>query len=592
MLKRLFCYAGNYKKNFYKSLIFITVGSISEVLAFAGVYYAMDGIIANNASGRLFLWCGGAVVFFYLLKCVLFPMGLDSSHLFAYHVLYRLRLSFAEKITRLPLGEVILRGPGSYRQNFVDDIEQVEILLAHGLPEGIPYLITCIVVYISLFIADYRLGLLGLLHLPVGLFTMTRMVMGSVRINDVYYESIRKLNKSIIEYVAGMKVIKIFGSSLKSYEKVNRVIDEHEAITASWFKENLNNMAIFQSVMPSTVLFVLPVGLYWVYKGTLSLSLLLFGLVLLFSISTPLLKIMELFPAIYHLRKKILVLEEGFKSEELIAKEGGAISRENHISLHDVRFSYEKAEVLHGISLHIKEGERVAFVGESGSGKSTLAKLILHYWDVDSGQVLVGGKDIREITVERLMDRIGFVSQDNFLFNISIKDNIQVGRPEASWEEIIRAAKIAQCHDFILGLSRGYDTMAGDCGDKLSGGERQRITIARAILKNAPIVILDEATSFTDPENEKKINEGIAHLTEGKTLIVIAHKLSSVKDFDRLYLMDKGYLVDYGTHDKLLNCPLYANLWERYLKSSGYEFDVKEQRDVSCTETNYEYGGR
>lgn len=272
-------------------------------------------------------------------------------------------------------------------------------------------------------------------------------------------------------------------------------------------------------------------------------------------------------------------MEAGFQSKELTAHSGGAVLG-NDIQLNDVCFSYEAAEVIHGVRIHINEGERVAFVGESGSGKSTLAKLIMHYWDVDSGEVLVGGRDIRETTVEMLMERIGFVSQDHFLFNISIKDNIQIGRPEATDEEIFRAAEIAQCHDFILGLEHGYDTMAGDCGDKLSGGERQRITIARALLKNAPIVILDEATSSTDPENEKKINQGIAHLTEGKTLIVIAHKLSSVMDFDRLYLIDKGRLADSGTHEQLLRNPLYANLWERYVQSSGYEFDVKEQRNV------------
>lgn len=579
MLKRLFYYAGQYKRNFYISLVLITAGSISEVLAFVGVYYAMDAVIGNTADSFRLLVCGAAIIFFYLLKCVLFPKGLDFSHKFAYHVLCRLRLRFAEKITRLPLGEVLSKGAGSYRQNFVDDIEQIEILLAHGLPEGIPYLITCIVVYIALFLGDYRLGLLGLLHLPIGLLSMTRMALGSVKVNDSYYESIRKLNKSIIEYVAGMKVIKIFGSSVKSYEKVNQVIDEHEGVALGWFKGNLTNMAVFQSVMPSTVLFVLPVGLYMVYKETLSLPLFLFGLVLLFSISSPLLKLMEFFPAIYHLQKKIAVLEAGFQSKELTAHSGGAV-RGNDIQLNDVCFSYEAAEVIHGVRIHIKEGERVAFVGESGSGKSTLAKLIMHYWDVDSGEVLVGGRDIRETTVEMLMERIGFVSQDHFLFNISIKDNIQIGRPEATDEEIFRAAEIAQCHDFILGLEHGYDTMAGDCGDKLSGGERQRITIARALLKNAPIVILDEATSSTDPENEKKINQGIAHLTEGKTLIVIAHKLSSVMDFDRLYLIDKGGLADSGTHEQLLRNPLYANLWERYVQSSGYEFDVKEQRNV------------
>lgn len=579
MLKRLFYYAGQYKRNFYISLVLITAGSISEVLAFVGVYYAMDAVIGNTADSFRLLVCGAAIIFFYLLKCVLFPKGLDFSHKFAYHVLCRLRLRFAEKITRLPLGEVLSKGAGSYRQNFVDDIEQIEILLAHGLPEGIPYLITCIVVYIALFLGDYRLGLLGLLHLPIGLLSMTRMALGSVKVNDSYYESIRKLNKSIIEYVAGMKVIKIFGSSVKSYEKVNQVIDEHEGVALGWFKGNLTNMAVFQSVMPSTVLFVLPVGLYMVYKETLSLPLFLFGLVLLFSISSPLLKLMEFFPAIYHLQKKIAVLEAGFQSKELTAHSGGAV-RGNDIQLNDVCFSYEAAEVIHGVRIHIKEGERVAFVGESGSGKSTLAKLIMHYWDVDSGEVLVGGRDIRETTVETLMERIGFVSQDHFLFNISIKDNIQIGRPEATDEEIYRAAEIAQCHDFILGLEHGYDTMAGDCGDKLSGGERQRITIARALLKNAPIVILDEATSSTDPENEKKINQGIAHLTEGKTLIVIAHKLSSVMDFDRLYLIDKGRLADSGTHEQLLRNPLYANLWERYVQSSGYEFDVKEQRNV------------
>lgn len=286
---------------------------------------------------------------------------------------------------------------------------------------------------------------------------------------------------------------------------------------------------------------------------------------------------MNFFPVLYNITKKIEILEKQFEQPEIKAEHEETEIESTDITFEDVTFAYEDTNILDCMSFHIKKNQKIGIVGESGSGKSTIGKLLMHYWDVNSGSIKLGGVDIRKMSLSKLMEHISYVSQDNFLFNCSIRENLLIAKPDATEEELINACKAACCHDVIMGLENGYDTNVGDSGNKLSGGERQRITIARAILKNADIVILDEATSFTDAQNDALINKAVRNLAKDKTLITIAHKLSNVVDMDKIMLIDRGKLIAFASHEELLENQIYKNLWGRYVKTVGYKFKNKEE---------------
>lgn len=575
MLKKIFSYSGKYKKNAYMAVLFILCSVFSEVGAFYMVYRIIQGMIDKSSFEEIVPWAIG-VLAAYALKSLFFSVGLDQSHIFAYNTLCNIRRKLAAKLKNVSLGAVMEKGAGSYRQNFVDDIESIELLLAHGLPEGLPYAVSCISVYIVIFIVDWRMGLLSLVTLPIGFAAMCGMAVSGVKKSEKYRESLINLNKSIIEYVAGMEVVKIFNKTRQSGKKITNAITEYRDFTADWYKSNFDYMAVFQSVTPSTIAAMLPVGMYMVHKGTIELPVLLFCIMLALSISMPLLKIMNFFPLIYNVVTKLEILEKQFEQPEIKTGNKDFEVKSSDIEFCNVSFAYEDATVLDDISFKIEKNQKIGVVGESGSGKSTIGKLLMHYWDVNNGCIKIGGVDIRDISLPKLMERISYVSQENFLFNTSIRENLLIAKPDATQEEIENACKAACCHDVIIGLEKGYDTNAGDSGNKLSGGERQRITIARAILKNADIVILDEATSFTDAKNDALINKAIRNLAKDKTLITIAHKLSNVKDMDKIMLIDKGKLVACAPHEQLLEQPIYKSLWERYVKTIGYKFQVKE----------------
>jgi ABC-type multidrug transport system fused ATPase/permease subunit len=576
MLKKLFSYAGDYRKNGYLAVLYILLSVISEISTFYIVYLLINIIIEGELTLNIILYYGVAIIILYGLKSTLFSLGLDNSHIFAYNTLFNIRKKFAMKIKKISLGTILTKGAGGYRQNFVDDIENIELLLAHGLPEGLPYFISCITVYIALFIVDFRIGLLSLITIPIGIIAMGGMVKSGTEKQEQYHKSLVNLNNSIIEYVKGMEVVKIFNKTKISNKKINDAIVSYRDFTVGWYKNNWNYMAVFQSVVPSTVAFILPCGLYMVYNGTLELSVLLFCIILALSISTPLLKLMNYFPVLHNVINKIEKLEQQFDQPEIKVGNSDNMVKSNDIEFNDVTFSYDNTQVIKNMNFKIKENSKIGIVGESGSGKSTIGKLMMHYWDIDSGQILFGGVDIRDISLKELMSRVSYVSQDNFLFNMSIKDNLLIAKPDATDEEIIKACKYAQCYDLIMSLDDGFNTNVGDCGSKLSGGERQRITIARAILKDSSVIILDEATSYTDPENNVLIDKAIMHLTENKTLITIAHKLKTMKDMDNIILVDEGKLVDFAPHEKLLNNDIYKNLWNRHVRSLEYKFNVKE----------------
>lgn len=576
MLKKIFSYAGKYKKNGYTAVILILLSVLSEITAFYLVYCIIKELISGlSAFNSVSIYVVGIFIA-YLLKSTLFSFGLDQSHVFAFNTLCNIRKALAKKLKKMPLGTITNKGAGMYRQNFVDDIESIELLLAHAFPEGLPYVISSISVYVVLFIVDVRLGLLSLVTIPIAVVAMVGMVKDGVEQSKQYRNSLIKLNKSIVEYVSGMEVVKIFNKTSISNKKIDDSINEYKEFTKKWYKVNFNYMAVFQSVLPSTIAFMLPVGMMMVLNNTMELSTLLFGIILALSISTPLLKIMNFVPMMYNVVKKIEKLEVEFDEAELVENPRDKDIVSTKIDFEQVTFAYDKVRVIDNMTFTINEGEKIGIVGESGSGKSTIGRLIMHYWDVNNGAIKLGGIDIREISLTKLMENISYVSQDNFLFNISIKENLLIAKSDATEDEIVAACKAASCHDVIMSLSNGYNTNVGDSGNKLSGGERQRITIARAILKDTNIVILDEATSFTDAKNDALINKAIRNLTKDKTVITVAHKLSSVRNSDKIMLIDKGRLIDFAPHDELLNNDIYKNLWERYNMTLDYRFKVRE----------------
>lgn len=571
-------YAVDHRKKIRKALVLIFLSVLAGIAPFLIAYRLIIAFVDGPRPelGPLVVYAG-LIAFFLWLKVILLANGLDASHEAAYDSLMGMRRSFVQKLSRLPMGRIMSKGSGSYKKNIVDDIEHMEAMIAHMIPEGLPYFLSPLVVFIVLFFVDWRLALLSMGSIPIGAVAVMLMMASGMKKMGLYYQAEQRMNRNIIEYIKGMEVIKIFNRLTASFKKYKDSVEEYRDFTLAWYRECWTYMAIYAAVLPCTIILLLPVGLHFYLAGSLSLGTLLFSLLISMSLGTPLIKLVEFLPTIPNLAYKIDELEKTFAGSELDARDQGEDPDGYSVSFEHVHFAYDSVEVLRDISFCAEENSVTAIVGESGSGKSSLAKLLVHYWDLNSGAISLGGVDIRRISVERLMSYISYVSQDTFLFNTSILENIRIGRPEACEEEVIDAARAACCHEFITDLPQGYMTSAGDAGNKLSGGEKQRICIARAILKDAPVIILDEATSCTDPENEDRIQEALNRLIEGKTLIVIAHRLSTVIGADRLIYMDRGELQAQGTHQELLErSEGYRNLWKAHEASLDWHIEVRD----------------
>jgi ATP-binding cassette subfamily B protein len=417
-----------------------------------------------------------------------------------------------------------------------------------------------IVVY--LFVLDWRMALVSLLTIPVGILCYMAEMKEYPKKYGAVVQAGKHMSATTVEYINGIEVIKAFNQSAASYGKFTQAVRQSANLMLDWMKSTQGYSALMMTIWPAVLIGVLPIGCVFYRNGSLTAPDFITIAILSLGIVGPLVG--------------AIFLTDDFSKIATITGEIGAVlsepdlerptqRKELHgldIDLRDVTFAYKDKQVLKGVTLNIRQGTTTALVGPSGSGKSTIAKLIASYWDAGGGSITIGGVDVKNLPPEQVMDLIGYVSQDNFLFNVSVRENIRMGRPEATDNEVEAVAKASGCHDFIMGLDRGYDTVVGGAGGHLSGGERQRVAIARAMMKNAPIVILDEATSYTDPENEAVIQDAIGRLTRGKMLIVIAHRLSTITDADQIAVVDQGKILDAGTHDELLKrCPLYAQMW-------------------------------
>ena len=564
MFKKVLEYTGKYKKYTFLAMFLLFVGLAFNVLQFVAIYKMIDGATGGETSISFYakwsivmLICGLVYVGFYIY-------GLERSHFSAYNTLKNLRISLQKKMENLPLGEIQELGVGSLKKVFIDDIDNMELLIAHALPEGFSNLIVPLLVIIIMFFVDWKLALLSLASLPIGMVAMFAMYgAGTSKMGD-YYASAQKMNDTIVEYVNGMEVVKIFGRDGDSYKRFSGDVMSYRDFTLAWYKICWPWMALYGSFLPCVALLTLPIGGYFVYTGSSTLSNFLLVMCMTFSIGPTILRALTFMSVLPQLNYKITSLENILSAEPLKQGTKSFEGKDHSIEFKNVKFSYDKkVDVIEDVSLTIPENTVTALVGESGSGKSTLAKILVHFYDVTGGSVKIGGQDITDMTLEALNREISFVSQEQFLFNMSIIENIRLGKPGASDEEVIEAANKAQCAEFLKRLDNGIYSMAGAAGKMLSGGERQRIALARAILKNAPIIVLDEATAFMDPENEEKMNNAIAELISDKTVIVIAHRLYSIKNSDKIVVMKSGKIQAEGTHDELLkNSEMYANLWE------------------------------
>ena len=507
------------------------------------------------------------MAFFGVLRYVLHSISTSLSHHATFYVLSNTRIRLLDKLAALPLGAVLDRSSGAYKNIIVERVDSIETTLAHILPEMTANIAGALAVLAVLFLEDWRMGFSMLIVVPLGVLCFMSMFRGYSEKFQRTVTSTKALNDTAVEYISGIEIIKAFGQSKTSYAKFVSAAKEGADCFIDWMRGSLFGQVAGMALFPSTLLGILPVGCLLHMHGTLSAETFLAVIVLSFGVMQPLITALSYTDDIAQVKIIIGEVAEVLSGEEMQhPTTAETLPADNAIELKNVCFAYHDKEVLHGINLHIAPGTVNALVGPSGSGKSTTARLIASLWDIKGGAIELGGVDIRTLPLVECTKRIAYVSQDNYLFDLSVMDNIRMGRKGASDEEVIDAARKCGCHAFIMGLENGYQTMCGASGGHLSGGERQRISIARAMLKDAPIVILDEATSYTDPENEAVIQSALAQLVQGKTLLVIAHRLSTIADADQIIVVNQGRIEAIGTQEALLaSCPLYQTMWEAHI---------------------------
>ena len=580
-LHSLFAYAEGERKKLIASVILSVVSVSAGLIPFYCMYRIIRLFAEGAASARAIIaWCLGAMGA-YAVKIIAFTFSTGISHNMAFHVLEGLRLRLADRFLRAPLGEVQNHSIGEIKGMMVDKIENLEPPLAHMIPEGAGHVVLPIVSIIALVCIDWRLALASLVTFPLSMICMMLTMVISGKNFKTYDQANAHMNSTIVEYVEGIEVIKAFGRAGVSYEKYAKAIADFRTFVVKWLSSTYLTMKLSFALFPSTLIGTLPTALALANKGIITAPMAALGVMLSISMVGSLAKLEVFSENMRQVEFTVKGLQEFLEMPALPEPSARANVQSTGVSLKDVHFSYtgeEKDEVLHGVNLNLPEGSFTALVGPSGGGKSTVAKLIARFWDVSSGSIEIGGVNIKDMPLAQLSEYVSFVTQDNFLFNCSLLENIRLGNPNATDEQVKAAARAAQCEEFIQKLPEGYDTPAGEAGKRLSGGEKQRIAIARMMLKNAPIVILDEATAFTDPENEDKIQKSIAALAKGKTLLVIAHRLSTIKNADQIVVLKDGAILDSGAQDELLaRCPLYREMWQAHIGAKSWAVSSAEK---------------
>lgn len=564
-IRQLFAFVGERNSKMRISILLAVLGEMFGIVPFLMVALLADELYRGTATIQRVLFFSGIAAICQLIKMLLTRRSSLMSHKISFTILKNIREAITDRMAKVPMGVMLETPTGTFKNLIVDNVAKLEDSMAHFMPELPSNIAAPLCSILLIFILDWRMGLASLITIPLGILFFAAMMRGYGPRMENYMRSANDMNSSLVEYVSGIQVIKAFNRSASSYGKYSKSVNYFHDSTMEWWSQCWFWNAAARAVLPSTLLGTLPVGAWLYMEGTLSLPVFLISLVVPLGFVTPLMKVSEAMEQVSMIKGNLEQVTAFLKTPELVRPSEPVSLGERTYQFEDVHFGYKETEVLHGISFQTRPGTMTAIVGPSGSGKSTIAKLMAGFWDVTSGSVRFGGQDIRQIPFEQLMGEISYVAQDNFLFDKSIRENIRMGNPAATDEEVEDAAKAANCHDFIMQLEQGYDTLAGDAGDRLSGGERQRITIARAMLKPSSVVILDEATAYADPENEALIQQAISKLVAGKTLIVVAHRLNTIRNADQILVVANGNIAGRGTQEELLReCPIYQKMWQDY----------------------------
>lgn len=550
-----------------RAMISAAVGVLGGMIPYYAAAQIIIGLLEGEAEISFYiLWCAIAAAG-YIIRSCLYALALSMSHKATFSILKDLRGRILDKLPRMPLGTIMDTSSGKLKQIIVDQIESMETPLAHLLPEMTSNIFAPVCILVYLFILDWRMALLSLVSIPIGLLFMM-LVMKDYGVKyQGSVETAQAMNSAIVEYIGGIEVIKAFNQGQTSYNKFSDKVIANASYFYNWMKSCQFPTSLAKAIFPTTLVTVLPVGWLLYTSGSLDVEVFIITVILSLGIAGPLMAAMNFTDSLAKIGTIVGSVDEILMGEEQHHSEAPVNFRSMDISLKNVSFGYhEDKEILHDINLDIPAGTMTAFVGPSGSGKSTIAKLIAGFWDVDGGSISIGGHKLKSIPLEQLYDQVAFVSQDNYLFDESIRENIRMGRVTATDSDVERAAEAAGCGGFIRELEHGFDTVVGGGGAHLSGGERQRIAIARAMLKDAPIVIFDEATAYMDPENEAIIQKAVAKLISNKTVIVIAHRLSTITDADRIVVIEDGRIEAAGAHDSLLQTSaLYRTMWNAHI---------------------------
>ena len=556
-----------YHGKFIGSIILAVLGVACQMVPYFCVAHIVTLMLSGEQDFSSYMTACIVALCGYLGKVVFANLSTVISHIATYYTLRDLRENITAKLARVPMGTILDTPSGQYKTTIVDRVEGMEPTFAHLIPEMTANVLVPIVIVVYLLILDWRMALLSLVTLVVGLVVMS----AGMKNYPVKWEGAVKAGKqmtdAIVEYIGGIEVVKAFSQSAGSYKKYSDAVNYNANYYVDWMRENQKTMSAYNAILPSVLICVLPCGFSFWLSGSLELSTFLSIVIFSLGLVGPIIAAFTFTDDLAVLGTNVEEISQLLNAEELNHKETPIKLEDTGISLRSVSFSYDgTTEVLHDVNLAIHPGTMTALVGPSGSGKSTVAKLIAGYWDVTSGSITLGGHELKDMPLSEIADQISYVSQDNYLFNRSIRENIRMGRPGATDAEVEQAAKQSGCDAFIRKLDNGYDTVVGSAGSHLSGGERQRIAIARAMLKNAPVVILDEATAYIDPENEALVQKAISTLTVGKTLIMIAHRLSTIVGADNIVVVKDGTIHAQGTHEKLLEtCPLYRDMWQAHI---------------------------
>lgn len=583
------------KKNIFGyilSVVLAIIGVLFSIAPFVVIYKLLLCLSKGKCAVYDLIIYSSIIFIMYILELLCHYLSTAISHKIAFALLQNIRLAVTKKLLKMPLGYTKIKGSGYFKDMIIDQIEQLEYPLAHAIPETISSVLMPVIITGLLFFMDWRIALAAVVPATLTMIFYLPMYLGIM--NDfvgTYYSSLTNMNGKVIEYITGIKEIKIFGRAKDAYSQYEKSIDYYRDSTLRLYNKMYFVTSPAFVLLSSILVSVLCVGGLLYCGGNLSFSMYLFAIIISMGIGTPLLKFTEFMDRFFNIKNGKNLVDKILSESELLQPEKEHIPINGYeICFNNVSFAYEKKTIINNISLVFRENQKTALVGPSGSGKTTIANLIARFWDINSGSITLGGINYKDISLNQLMENVNYVTQETFLFNMSIWENIKVGNPNATDEEVIEAARAAQCDDFITTLDNGYSTIAGDSGTKLSGGECQRIIIARAILRNSPILILDEATTHADMENQHKIQESLCALCKNKTLIIIAHRLPTIVDCDQIIVIKEGKIIDCGKHEILLkNCSLYKNMWDIHTKSANWS--INNNMEVNYVKNNKRTNG-